>query len=95
MNLFQASDRQSMINRLAANGVDKDTWRSDTPTAVLQPDTSESKAILTLKEELTEIKTTHVKVTTTEEHQLNNKHRHEGGPRTDPKGHWTSRYTSR
>ena len=27
MNLFQASARQSMIKRLAANGVDKDAWR--------------------------------------------------------------------
>ena len=34
---------------------------------------------------MTEIKTAHTKATTTQGHQLNNKHRHEGGARTTPK----------
>ena len=58
---------------------------SDTPTAVLQADTSESKAILTLKAELAEIKAAHAKATTTQGRQLNYKRRREGGPRTTPK----------
>ena len=62
--------------------LDRDITSSDTPTAVLQADTSESKAILTLKAELAEIKSAHAKVTTTSGHQLNNKRRREGGPRT-------------
>ena len=43
--------------------LDRDMTSSDTPTAVLQAHTSESKTILTLKTELTEIKTVHTKVT--------------------------------
>ena len=65
--------------------LDRDMTSSDTPTVVLQVDTSESKVILVLKAELTEIKTAHVKTTTTQGHHLNNKCRHEGGPRTSPK----------
>ena len=65
--------------------LDHDMTSSDTPTAVLPADTSESKTILTLKAELTEIKTVHVKTTSTQGHQLNNKCRREGGPRTAPK----------
>ena len=65
--------------------LDRDMMSSDTPTAVLQTDTSESKAILTLKAELAEIKAAHVKATTTQGRQLNNKRRREGGPRTAPK----------
>ena len=64
--------------------LDRDMMSSDTPTAVLQPDTSESKAILALKAELAEIKTAHAKATTTQGRQLNNKRRREGGPRTAP-----------
>ena len=65
--------------------LDRDMTSSDTPTAVLQAHTSESKTILTLKTELAEIKTAHTKETTTQGHQMNNKCRREGGPRTDPK----------
>ena len=65
--------------------LDRDMTSTDTPTAVLKDDTSESKSILTLKTELAEIKAAHAKATTTSGHQLNNKRRREGGPRTTPK----------
>ena len=45
--------------------LDRDMTSSDPPTAVLQAKTSESKTILTLKAELVEIKSAHVKATTT------------------------------
>jgi hypothetical protein len=66
-----------------------ETTTSDNHTVVLKADVSDSKEILVLKTELTEVKTVQVTVTTTQgqctTHTLHNKRRHDGGDRTTDK----------